>query len=84
MKWRSLRSTYTDRLIELREQLARDPYAVLGIVETASDEEVKQAYRRRVSSYHPDKQGEFLRAHSQEVMKVINAAYERICAKRRS
>lgn len=84
MKWRALRSTYTDRLIELREQLAQDPYAVLGLVETASDEEVKLAYRKHVSSYHPDKQGEFFRAHSQEVMKVINAAYEQICAKRKS
>lgn len=80
MKWHNLPRIYIDRITELKEQLSRDPYAVLGISETASDSEIKQAYRKHVSAYHPDKQCDFLRGHAQEVMKIINAAYDRICA----
>ena len=31
-----------------------DPYKVLGLEPGASDEEVKQAYRRLAKKYHPD------------------------------
>ena len=31
-----------------------DPYKVLGLPSTATDEEVKQAYRRLAKRYHPD------------------------------
>ena len=31
-----------------------DPYQVLGIAESASDEEVKRAYRELARKYHPD------------------------------
>ena len=34
---------------------AVDPYAVLGVEPDASDEEVEQAWRRRMSEYHPDR-----------------------------
>ncbi len=39
-----------------REQLSlQDAYAVLGLTASASDEEVKKAYRRLMSQNHPDK-----------------------------
>lgn len=60
-----------------------DPYAVLGLSRTASDAEVKTAYRRLAHEYHPDRliaQGvprEFIDVANAK-MAAINAAYERI------
>ena len=31
-----------------------DPYRVLGLTPNATDDEVKQAYRRLAKKYHPD------------------------------
>ncbi len=53
-----------------------DPYSVLGVSPDASDDEIKQAYRRLAKKYHPD-----LNPGDQEAakkMQEINAAYERI------
>lgn len=61
-----------------------DPYAVLGIDKTASDAEVKRAYRRLMSQHHPDKL--MSKGLPEEMMKLatakaqeIKAAYETIC-----
>lgn len=53
-----------------------DPYKVLGLPSTATDEEVKQAYRRLAKRYHPDANpGD---KNAERRMQEINAAYDEI------
>lgn len=60
-----------------------DPYKILGVPPTATDEEVKKAYRDLARKYHPDKYaGTDLADLASEKMKEINAAYEQINAER--
>lgn len=56
-------------------------YKILEIERTASDEEVKKAYRRMAMKYHPDKVshlGEEFRKSADEKFKKVNEAYEKI------
>jgi len=54
--------------------MARDFYDVLGVSRSASDKEVKQAFRRLARKYHPDvNPGD---TSAEERFKEINRAYE--------
>lgn len=56
-----------------------DPYSVLGVSPTASDEEIKKAYRDLARKYHPDNYHDNPLADlAQEKMKEINEAYDTI------
>ena len=56
-----------------------DPYQVLGVSPTASDEELKKAYRELARKYHPDNyQDNPLADLAQEKMKEINEAYDTV------
>ena len=64
-----------------------DAYALLSISETASDADVKRAYRKLMSQHHPDKL--VSKGLPEEMIKLatektqnIKAAYEQICAAR--
>ena len=63
----------------------KDPYEVLGVSPSASDEEVKKAYRDLARKYHPDNyQNNPLADLAQEKMKDINEAYDAITRSRGS
>ena len=56
-----------------------DPYEILNVPSTATDEEVKKAYRDLARKYHPDNYHDNPLADlAQEKMKEINAAYDAI------
>jgi curved DNA-binding protein CbpA len=73
MRWRDLKEGYKDRLAALS---AMTPHERLGVRPDASPDEVKAAYIRLVKAYHPDGSDPFMIKHNQEVLKLINAAYE--------
>ena len=61
-------------------------YTALEIQPTATDDEVKKAYRRMAMKYHPDKvanAGEEIRQQATEKFRKINEAYEAIKEMRR-
>ncbi len=63
----------------------RDPYEVLGVSRTASDSEIKSAYRELVKKYHPDNYANNPLADlASEKMKEVNEAYDTITKARSS
>ncbi len=61
-----------------------DPYKVLNIAPSATDDEVKHAYRELARKYHPDNYHDNPLADlAQEKMKEINEAYEQIQKQRK-
>jgi len=55
----------------------RDYYETLGVDRSASDEDLKKAYRKLARQYHPDLHtGEQQKKVSEEKFKEVNEAYE--------
>lgn len=65
-----------------------DPYVILGVLPDASDEEVRLAWRTRVSEAHPDRArsrglpAEFIEVAEAKTA-VINAAYQTVVRERK-
>ena len=58
-----------------------DPYRVLGVSPTASEEEIKKAYRKLSRMYHPDSnmdKSEYEPKQAEEKFKEVQTAYENI------
>ena len=58
----------------------QNPYSVLGVSPSATDDEVKKAYRKLAKQYHPDIHPD--RAFAEKKMAEINAAYDEILNQR--
>ena len=62
-----------------------DPYKVLGVTTSSTDEEIKNAYRQLAKKYHPDQySGSPLADLADEKMKEINEAYDEIVNQRKN
>ncbi len=69
------------------EDSLADAYATLGVDPTASDAEIKKAYRRQMSRHHPDKLAsrgmpESMRSVAEERTQEISKAYDEISQSR--
>lgn len=60
----------------------RDPYSVLGVSPSATDDEIKKAYRELAKKYHPDVNSDDPTAADK--MKEINEAYDTVMKIRES
>ncbi|MBQ7455820.1 MAG: J domain-containing protein [Clostridia bacterium] len=62
--------------------MMNDPYQVLGVSPSASDDEVKAAYRQKAKLYHPDRNGGSPEA--ERMMMRVNEAYAQIMDMRKN
>lgn len=60
--------------------MGKDYYKILGITKTATDDEIKKAYRKQALRYHPDKNKTI---GAEEKFKEIAEAYEVLSDKKK-
>ena len=80
-QWLGLSAGDVDSMLHLQGDTLEDAYKVLGVSPSATDDEVKRAYRKLALEHHPDKVaalGEDVRRAAEKKFQEINAAKERI------
>jgi DnaJ-class molecular chaperone len=75
MRWRSLNGPYTDKLDEAR---SKSPHELLGVDAGANQLEARKSYLAMVRAYHPDRADPFMARFNQEMLKIINSAYDKL------
>ena len=55
--------------------MSKNYYQILGVRHSASQDELKKAYRKLASMYHPDKYPDDTK-FAEDMMKQINIAYD--------
>ena len=76
-----LEESELNSMLNLGSTTLKDAYAVLEIDETATDDEVRAAYKRMVVKHHPDRVaslGDDIKAAAEKKMREINEAKELI------
>jgi DnaJ like chaperone protein len=80
-QWLQMSPSEVDSMLHLDGDTLEDAYKVLGVSPTATDDEVKRAFRKLALQHHPDrvaKLGEDVRKAAEKKFQEINAAKERI------
>lgn len=80
-QWMGMQASVVDQMLHLESDTLEDAYKVLGISPSATDDEVKKAYRKLALEHHPDrvaKLGDDVRRAAEKKFQEINAAKEKI------
>jgi preprotein translocase subunit Sec63 len=79
VRWRDVRPLDASSTEALAK---RSPEDILRVAPDASCAEIKAAYRRLARAYHPDIADPFVRRRNQEMLKLVNRAYEALARSR--
>lgn len=76
-----LQSSVLDQvLLKAYRSRMTDAYSILGVAPTASQKEIRKAFRQKARSFHPDKlppgTSDAVRKTTEEKFKVLAGAYE--------
>lgn len=79
--WMGVDSGMVDQLNHMGGHSLDEAYKVLGVSSTATDDEVRKAYRKLALKYHPDRVatlGDDVKRQAEETFKRINDAKEKV------